>query len=146
MTPLVNYGPTVSTYVAKYGSQIAFVQAHPTVALTAKKYQTQLANAAKFAPELAAIKAHPALFTKLASYPSPAAIPPKLLAQAVAAAGGGATGTKILTTIGANGPRDQRRHRGSAPACAAGTLLGAARRPVQGPAAVRPAASGRVVS
>src|SRR5262252_6150023 len=104
VTPLVNYGSTVSTYVAKYGSQIAFVQAHPTVALTAKKYQTQLANAAKFAPELAVIKAHPVLFTKLASYPSPAAIPPKLLAQAVAAAGGGATGTKILTTIGANGP------------------------------------------
>jgi hypothetical protein len=97
-------GPTVATYAAKYRSQIAFVQAHPTVVATAQKYHTQLANAAKFAPELAVIKAHPALFTKLASYPSPAAIPPKLLAQAVAAAGGGATGTKILTTIGANGP------------------------------------------
>ena len=104
VTPLVNYGPTVATYAAKYRSQIAFVQAHPTVVATAQKYHTQLANAAKFAPELAVIKAHPALFTKLASYPSPAAIPPKLLAQAVAAAGGGATGTKILTTIGANGP------------------------------------------
>src|SRR5690348_239731 len=104
VTPLVNYGPTVATYAAKYRSQIAFVQAHPTIASTAQKYKTQLTNAAKFAPELAVIKAHPALFAKLASYPSPAAIPPKLLAQAVAAAGGGATGTKILTTIGANGP------------------------------------------
>src|SRR5262249_23997343 len=104
VTPLVNYGPTVATYAAKYRSQIAFVQVHPTVVATAQKYHIQLVNAAKFAPELAVIKAHPALFNKLASYPSPAAIPPKLLAQAVAAAGGGATGTKILTTIGANGP------------------------------------------
>src|SRR5215470_747282 len=125
VTPLVTYGPTVGTYAAKYGSQIAFVQAHPTVALTAKKYQTQLANAAKFAPELAVIKADPALFTRLASYPSPAAIPPKLLAQAVAA-GGGATGTKILTTISANGPAINGVIAGRAPACAAGALLGSA--------------------
>jgi len=104
VTPLVNYGSTVATYAARYRSQIAFVQAHPTVAITAQKYKTQLTNAAKFAPELAVIKAHPALFAKLASYPSPAAIPPNLLAQAVTAAGGGATGTRILTTIGANGP------------------------------------------
>ena len=104
VTPLVNYGSTVATYAARYQSQIAFVQAHPTVAITAQKYKTQLTNAAKFAPELAVIKAHPALFAKLASYPSPAAIPPNVLAQAVAAAGGGATGTRILTTIGANGP------------------------------------------
>ena len=39
----------------------------------------------------------------LAAYPNPAAIPPKLAAQAVAAAGGGAKGTAILATIGANG-------------------------------------------
>ena len=104
VTPLVNYGSTVATYAARYGSQIAFVQAHPTIAITAQKYKTQLTNAAKFAPELAVIKAHPALFAKLASYPSPAAIPPNVLAQAVAAAGGGTTGTRILTTIGANGP------------------------------------------
>ena len=48
------------------------------------------------------IQANPVLFTKLASYPTPAAVPPKLAAQAVAAAGGGATGLKILTTISAN--------------------------------------------
>jgi len=104
VTPLINYGSTVATYAARYRSQIAFVQAHPTVAITAQKYKTQLANAARFAPELAVIKAHPALFAKLATYPSPAAIPPNVLAQAVTAAGGGATGTRILTTIGANGP------------------------------------------
>lgn len=56
----------------------------------------------KFAPELAVIQAHPALFAKLATYTNPAAIPPKLVAQAVAAAGGGAKGTTILTTISAN--------------------------------------------
>jgi len=56
----------------------------------------------KFAPELAVIQAHPALFAKLATYTNPAAIPPKLVGQAVAAAGGGAKGTAILTTISAN--------------------------------------------
>jgi ACS family D-galactonate transporter-like MFS transporter len=49
------------------------------------------------------IQAHPALFAKLATYPNPAAIPPQLAGQAVAAAGGGAKGTAILTTISANG-------------------------------------------
>ncbi len=48
------------------------------------------------------IKANPALFTQLAAYPNPATIPPMLLAQAVTAAGGGAKGTVILTTISAN--------------------------------------------
>jgi MFS family permease len=70
VTPLVNYGSAVATYAARYQSQIAFVQAHPTVAITAQKYKTQLANAAKFAPELAVIKAHPALFAKLAPTPA----------------------------------------------------------------------------
>jgi hypothetical protein len=69
---------------------------------TATKYKMQLADAAKFAPELAVIKANPVLFGKLAAYPNPAAIPPTLLAQAVKAAGGGATGTAILTAISAN--------------------------------------------
>ena len=48
------------------------------------------------------IQANPALFTKLASYPTPAAVPPKLAAQAVTAAGGGVAGVKILATISAN--------------------------------------------
>jgi MFS family permease len=102
VTPLVSYGSTVSADAAKYSSQLAFAASHPQIVATATKYRAQLADAQKFAPELAVIQANPVLFTKLATYPSPAAIPPKLAAQAVAAAGGGATGLKILATIGAN--------------------------------------------
>jgi MFS transporter, ACS family, D-galactonate transporter len=135
VTPLVNYGPTVSAYATQYSSQIAFAQSHPTVVAaaqkvppsvvataqsippnvlaaaqqipptvlaTAKANATQIANAQKFAPELAVIQAHPALFTKLASYSNPAKIPPSLLAQAISAAGGGAKGLAVLTTINAN--------------------------------------------
>ncbi|MGI8447930.1 MAG: MFS transporter, partial [Streptosporangiaceae bacterium] len=102
VTPLVSYGSTVSAYATQYKSQLAFAQSHPQVVATATQYKTQLANAQKFAPELAVIQANPALFAKLATYPNPAAIPPKVAAQAVAAAGGGAKGTGILTTIGAN--------------------------------------------
>ena len=102
VTPLVNYGGTVAAYEAKYGSELAFAQSHPQVVATATTYKTQLANAVKFAPELAVIRAHPALFSKLASYSSPSAIPPALLARAVTAAGGGAKGTGILATISAN--------------------------------------------
>jgi hypothetical protein len=103
VTPLINYGSTVSAYATQYKSEIAFAQSHPQIVATATTYKTQLANAQKFAPELAVIQANPALFAKLATYPNPAAIPPKLAAQAVAAAGGGAKGTGILTTIAANG-------------------------------------------
>ena len=102
VTPLVNYGSTVSAYATQYKSEIAFAAGHPQIAATATTDQAQLANAQKFAPELAVIQANPALFAKLATYPNPAAIPPKLAAQAVAAAGGGAQGTGILTTISAN--------------------------------------------
>ena len=48
------------------------------------------------------IQAHPALFTKLATYSNPAKIPPALLTQAIAAAGGGAKGVAVLTTISQN--------------------------------------------
>ena len=74
----------------------------PSVLATVKTDATQLANAQKFAPELAVIQAHPALFTQLAAYSNPAKIPPALLTQAIAAAGGGAKGVGILTTIAAN--------------------------------------------
>ena len=124
MTPLVTYGTQVATLSAKYSSQLAFAQSHPTVVAAAQKVPppvvataqsipptvlataqanaTQLANAQKFAPELAVIQAHPALFAKLATYSNPATIPPSLVAQAVSAAGGGAKGLQILTTISAN--------------------------------------------
>jgi hypothetical protein len=102
VTPLVNYGSTVQTYATTYKTQIAFAQTHPDVVATATKYKVQLAEAAKFAPELAVIQAHPALFTQLATYSNPATIPPKLAAEAVAAAGGGLKGIGILNTISAN--------------------------------------------
>jgi MFS transporter, ACS family, D-galactonate transporter len=135
VTPLVNYGATVSAYATTYAPELAFASAHPTVVAAAQKVPpsvvataasipptvlataqkipptvlataqadaTQLANAVKFAPELAVIQAHPALFAQLATYTNPATIPPALLAQAVAAAGGGAKGLGILTTISAN--------------------------------------------
>ena len=103
VTPLVNYGATVSAYATTYKSELAFASAHPAIVATATTYKTQLTNAAKFAPELAVIQANPALFAKLATYTNPATIPPKLEAQAVTAAGGGAKGTAILATIAANG-------------------------------------------
>ena len=135
VTPLVNYGSTVSAYATQYKSQLAFASTHPTVVAAAQKVPpsvvataqsippavlataqkippsvlataqanaTQLANAQKFAPELAVIQARPTLFAKLATYKNPATIPPTLVAQAVAAAGGGAKGLKVLTTISAN--------------------------------------------
>ena len=74
----------------------------PDVLAIAQKDSTQLANAQKFAPELTVIQAHPALFTQLAKYTDPAKIPPALVNQAIAAAGGGAKGLGILTTIAAN--------------------------------------------
>ena len=102
VTPLVNYGATVSAYSTAYKSELAFAQAHPAVVATAQKYKTQIAEAARFAPELKVIQANPALFAKLATYTSPSAIPPRLAARAVAAAGGGAQGTAILASISAN--------------------------------------------
>jgi MFS family permease len=124
VTPLVNYGGTVSAYAHKYSSQLAFATAHPTVVATAqsippnvlatvqkippsvlataKADATQLANAQKFAPELKVIQANPALFTKLATYSNPAKIPPALLGEAITAAGGGAKGIAVLTTISQN--------------------------------------------
>jgi len=102
VTPLVNYGTTAASYAAAYKSEIAFAQSHPDIVATVTKYKTQVLNAQTFAPELAVIQAHQALFTKLISYPNPSAIPPKLLAQAITAAGGGAKGLGVLTTIDSN--------------------------------------------
>ncbi len=120
--PLVSYGATVQKYATQDATQLAFAKAngplinfatthgalikfaetHPQVIATATKYATQLGDAQKFAAELKVIEANPALFTQLASYPSTSAIPPALLAQAVQAAGGGATGQAILATIAEN--------------------------------------------
>ena len=124
VTPLVNYGAQVSAYATQYKTELAFATAHPDVVATAQKIppnvlasaqkippavltiakndSVQLANAQKFAPQLAVIQAHPALFTKLATYTNPAKIPGPLLTQAIAAAGGGAKGVAMLTSISQN--------------------------------------------
>jgi MFS family permease len=102
VTPVVDYGTTVQTYAAEYKSQIDFAQSHPAIVATAQKYSTQLAYAQQFAPELAVLQANPALFTKLSTYSNPAAAPPALINQAIAAAGGGAKGLAVLSTISAN--------------------------------------------
>jgi MFS family permease len=113
VTPLVNYGGQVSAYATQYKTQLAFATTHPDIVATAQKIppaviatatqdQVQLANAQKFAPELAIIQANPALFTKLATFTDPSKIPPALLGQAIAAAGGGAKGIGVLQTIQAN--------------------------------------------
>ena len=70
----------------------------PAVIATATTDSTQLANAQKFAPELTVIETHAALFAKLKADPSN----PALQAQAIAAAGGGAKGLAVLSTIAAN--------------------------------------------
>jgi MFS family permease len=102
VTPLVNYGAQVKAYATTYAKPLAFAKTHPQIVALAQANATQAANAVKFAPELKVIAANPALFTKLATYSSPSQIPPALLGQALAAAGGGAQGATILTTIGAN--------------------------------------------
>jgi ACS family D-galactonate transporter-like MFS transporter len=113
VTPLVNYGSTVSAYATTYKSELAFASTHANVVATAQKIppsvltiartdSVQLANAVKFAPELAVIQANPALFAQLAKYTNPATIPPALAAKAVTAAGGGAKGLAVLGTIDAN--------------------------------------------
>ena len=124
VTPLVNYGAQVQAYATQYKTELAFATAHPDVVATAQKIppnvlasaqkippsvltiakndSVQLANAQKFAPQLAVIQAHPALFTKLATYSDPSKIPGPLLTQAIAAAGGGAKGVAMLTSISQN--------------------------------------------
>jgi hypothetical protein len=124
VTPLVNYGAQVSAYATQYKTELAFASAHPAVVATAQKIppnvtaaaqrippdviaiaqkdSVQLANAQKFAPELKVIQANPALFTKLSTYSDPSKIPGPLLAQAIKAAGGGAKGVAVLTTISQN--------------------------------------------
>jgi MFS family permease len=102
VTPVVNYGTTINTYLTTYASELKFAQTHPQIVALAQKDSAQIALAQKFKPELTVIQNNPALFTKLATYPNPASIPPKLVNQAIAAAGGGTTGLSILDTISAN--------------------------------------------
>jgi hypothetical protein len=117
--------PAVVATATKYQSQLGFASAHPDVVAAAQKVPPSvlataatippavtaaaqrippsvLANAQRLAPELTVIQANPALFTKLATYKNPATIPPALVNQAVAAAGGGLKGLFILSQISKN--------------------------------------------
>ena len=100
VTPIVSYGTTVSSYLAQYPS-LSWAGTHPAIVGEATKYAPQLADAAKFTPELAVIEANPTLFATAAKYPANA-VPAALQAQLLAAAGGGAQGVSVLTTISAN--------------------------------------------
>ena len=122
VNPLVNYGgevgtlaktyasplgfakqnPALVTFAQDHGPLLAFAQANPGLIAYAQTHGQVIANAKQFAPELGVIQSDPGLFTKLASYSNPASIPPALLAQGVAAAGGGAKGLQTLTSISTN--------------------------------------------
>jgi MFS family permease len=120
VTPLVVYAGNVVTYLHDYPSltwagshgtvvaeakqyavPLTFAATHPTIVATAKADATQIANAARLAPELAVIQANPALFAQAAKYPANK-VPAALAAKLVKAAGGGAKGLAILSTISAN--------------------------------------------
>jgi MFS family permease len=96
--------PVIATASAIPPNVTAAASAIPQSALLAAQTipPAVAATAQKFAPELAIISAHQALFTKLATYANPATIPPALLNQAIAAAGGGLKGLHELSVIAAN--------------------------------------------
>jgi MFS family permease len=122
VTPLVNYGPTAQAYVAQYPafgwaaqgdhakiiaeatqyqSELAFAGTHPQIVALAIKDKVQIADATRLAPEIAVYQANAALFAQAAKYPA-SKIPPALLNKLIAAAGGGAKGIAVLTTLAAN--------------------------------------------
>ena len=61
-------------------------------------YAPQLGYATKYAPEIAFLVKNGALVQQASKYPQ-GAVPPKLQAQLIAAAGGGTTGINLLTTL-----------------------------------------------
>jgi ACS family D-galactonate transporter-like MFS transporter len=119
VNPLVDYGGTVAADAAEYpaltfagshpqlvafatknAATLDFAATHPTLVAAASKDSAQLGTLAKFAPEIKVISSNPTLFKQLAADPSSKAVQGKI----VQAAGGGATGVKVLQTIAANGP------------------------------------------
>ena len=50
VTPLVNYGATVSAYATQYSSQLAFAQTHPTVVAAAQKVPPSVVATAQSIP------------------------------------------------------------------------------------------------
>ena len=90
VTPLVNYGATAAAYATQYQSQLAFAQSHPQIVAAAQKYKVQLAEAAEVRPRAGCHPGPSGAVHPAGHLPQPGQIPPKLQAQAVAAAGGGA--------------------------------------------------------
>jgi MFS family permease len=101
VTPLVSYGATTAAYAAQYKTELAWAQAHPKIVAAAELYAPQLTYATKYAPELAFIEKNAALVAQASKYPTNA-VPLKLQQQLIAAAGGGAKGIQVLTTLHAH--------------------------------------------
>ncbi|TMC50648.1 MAG: MFS transporter [Chloroflexi bacterium] len=116
VTPLANFGPAVAAdlkdprvaAVVQYGPTLQQDLRDPRVA-SAVAVQQDLQDP-KVAAAVPVIQAHPAVFAQLAQYPANA-IPPEVLAGAIAALGGGAQALAQLQTVGAatsdpvSGPR-----------------------------------------
>jgi len=100
VTPLVNYGAQVQAIATKYKTGLDFATAHPDIVALAQKYKTQLATAQQFKPELTALQADPTdVGTVFVNCATPSKTPKAVMAKAVAVAGGGTTGTSVLTTM-----------------------------------------------
>ena len=100
VTPLVNYGGQVSALAAKYKTALDFATAHPDIVALAQKYPTQLAAAQQFKPELTALQTDTVdVGTVYLNCATPNKVPKAVRAKAIAAAGGGATGTSVLSTM-----------------------------------------------
>ena len=110
VTPLVQYGSTVQAYLqdsrvadaVRYGPTLQAYLRDPKIAQAVQVAPTLQADLQdpKVAAAVPIIQAHPAVFQQLALYP-PDQIPPAILAQAVAALGGGAQALQQLQTVGA---------------------------------------------
>jgi MFS family permease len=100
VTPLVNYGAQVQAIATKYKTGLDFATAHPNIVALAQRYKTQLAAAQQFRPELTALQADPVdVGTVFVNCATPSKTPKAVMAKAVAVAGGGSTGTSVLTTM-----------------------------------------------
>jgi MFS transporter, ACS family, D-galactonate transporter len=100
VTPLVNYGGQVQAIATKYKTALDFATAHPNIVALAQKYKVQLGVAQQFRPELTALQTDPTdVGTVFLNCATPSKTPKAVMAKAVAVAGGGTTGTAVLTTM-----------------------------------------------
>jgi MFS family permease len=100
VTPLVNYGAEAQALSTKYKTGLDFAAAHPDIVALAQKYKTQLGEAQQFAPELAALQKDTTnVGTVFLNCATPSKTPKAVMAAAITAAGGGATGQAVLTSM-----------------------------------------------